>query len=235
MTSWAVCLPAAAVSALGPLRKRSEVEVCQIEDSIWLRCSQADERLLLELRSLPGIRFKVLDDKQLLPADARVPDGYLPEEHWMRLPDWLSVELPAAGFTGRLGDRSSLRLVRGGKEAKANVLATKWERWRKYALAAPASRLTPLAFALNGHGTVVLRGEPLPPLIGERFVELEGVAAPAGWQWQPAVDAYVVCELLALKPGDLALLREDGWQRLEAGDFVQATRSAVRLSEPSED
>jgi MoxR-vWA-beta-propeller ternary system domain bpX2 len=66
---------------------------------------------------------------------------------------------------------------------------------------------------------------------GRFFVEQEGVAVPAGWRWEPAVDAAVLRRLCNLGPGDLALLDQDGtFDLVPAGQFVRASRSAVRLS-----
>jgi hypothetical protein len=74
-----------------------------------------------------------------------------------------------------------------------------------------------------------VRGQPLPPLSGERFVECEGVAIPAGWHWSPNVEAVVLRELLCLTAGDVALLHVSGdYELVAAANFVQATRSAVR-------
>jgi len=81
------------------------------------------------------------------------------------------------------------------------------------------------------HCAVVIRGTPLPPLAGARFVDRGGVAVPAGWTWSPAVDAPTLRRLLQLEKGDLTLWTLDGpWQRIAADDFARAGRSAIRAT-----
>ena len=78
---------------------------------------------------------------------------------------------------------------------------------------------------------MIVRGTPLPPLPGERWVECEGIATPAGWRWSPAVEAAIVRAVFGLQPGDLALWQTDGtWQRVRAAEFTAASRAAVRAT-----
>jgi hypothetical protein len=103
--------------------------------------------------------------------------------------------------------------------------------WRDYAVAAPQIRLNCLSFAASDDSQALVRGEPLPPLPGTRFVEVSGVAVPLGWTWWPAVDAEVVRQALGFAEYDLALFTSAGeCELIVADDFVRATRSAVRLT-----
>ena len=78
---------------------------------------------------------------------------------------------------------------------------------------------------------MIVRGEPLPPLPGQRWVDREGIAVPAGWRWSPPVEAAIVRAVFGLEPGDFALWQTDGtWQRIRAADFTPASRAAVRAS-----
>ena len=80
-------------------------------------------------------------------------------------------------------------------------------------------------------GRVAVCGQPLPPLPGQRWVEREGIAVPAGWHWSPPVEATVVRAVFGLQAGDFALWQTDGtWQRIRAADFLPAGRAAVRAS-----
>jgi hypothetical protein len=124
---------------------------------------------------------------------------------------------------------TQLRLVRSTEEREPGLLLTTLEDWIGFALSAPEVRLRPLQFAMNETGQVLVRGEPLPPLRGRRFVAHGNIAAPAGFAWQPAVSATVLARLLAVGDNDLALLYEDGtFCRVQAEQFVQASRAAVR-------
>ena len=108
-------------------------------------------------------------------------------------------------------------LVRSSRPEKASVLLTSIDRWEAYAVQAPQVRLDRWQFAVAEDGRVLVRGGPLPPLPGGRWVDRKGIAVPAGWQWSPPVEASTVRTVFSLEPGDLALWQPDGtWQRIRA-------------------
>lgn len=227
--SWTVRISIADACTLARLRGKHGLEICFREDTIWLRGTEMHEDLDRRLRALPGDRYEVLPDRQLVRGGCRVPKGYLPEGSWIALSDAVCVELDPPALGAEYDSKVHLRLVRGGPTRSANLLLTAAETWTAYAERASEARLQQLAFAASETGTVLIRGVPLPPLSGARLVEDRGIAVPCGWTWTPRVDADVLRELFQLESGDLALLREDGaWEHLRADDFVRATRSAAR-------
>jgi hypothetical protein len=234
--AWAVRIDAADAASLGTLRCRSGLEVLERDEAVWLRGpapeEHLDEELDLALRCLPGAeRFSVGDDGQLVPHGRRVPQGRLPEGLWERLSDWLAVALPAAALAGECPAAGMLQIVRATRVLDSNVLMASRSDWLRFGATAAQVRLAPLAFAAGEDGLVVIRGTPLPPIRGTRYVESEGVAVEAGWTWSPPLDAAVLRAALGLADGDLALLHRDGsWDRLRADDFVHASRSAIRLT-----
>jgi hypothetical protein len=181
---------------------------------------------------LPGAqRFAVQADGALIPDSARLPRGKLPEVDWQPLSAWISLAPQPAAFAGELRRRAALRLVRTGQEESACVLLTPWAEWQAYALSASALRLRPLRFAVCDDGRTLLRGNPLPPLLGERYVEHGGIAVPCGWSLAPALDPPIIRELLGIPAADLALFKEDiSWEWIRAERFVSATRSSVRAT-----
>lgn len=229
--NWTVALPLEEATWLGPLRCRSEIEVCPQSETVWLRGPAGDDEMELKLRALPGKRFEILPDNQLVPHGATVPSGYCPTGPWLSLRKWMTLSMPTAAMSGTIGGKLELQLVRGGPVGEANVLRTTAELWGRYASEAPQVRLEALAFAVSELGHILVRGKPLPPLAGERFVLEEGIAIPAGYTWLPTLDGEVMRAALSLPPGDLALFQPDGaWDRVRGEDFVRATRSAARLS-----
>lgn len=229
---WAVCLPREVVAALGRLRRVLGLRVCDGGGAVWLQGDNLDETLALRLRALPGARrYAVLDTGQLIEAGTRVPCGRLPDGPWPTLPAWLEVHLDPAALAGGVSARLPVCLVRSAVVLGENVLLAALAEWTAYASSAPQLRLERWSFAVNNAGMVVVRGEPAPSIPGQRFVEREGVAVPAGWAWEPAVDAVVLRELLGLQTNDLALLHPDGaWEHVPADGFTRASRSAIRLS-----
>jgi hypothetical protein len=233
--TWAVRLPAARAAALGALRLADGVRVLPAPGELWLGGDDCDDALGLKLAALPeALRFGVLPDGQLVRPGERVPSGNLPHGEWQALRQWLKVAAPVASLAGEPPPPTAIRLVRGGAAREPNVLVAAGQRWLDYATSAPRVRLQRWSFALDGSGgglRVVVRGAPLPPIPGQALVEACGVAVPAGYTWDPPLDAEVLRDALQLAGGDLALLFADGThERIAAEQFVQATRSAVRLS-----
>jgi len=232
VNAWTACLPIEHARALGSLRLHAGIEACEHDGQLWLRGSALDEKLELQLRGVPGAdRFEVQTDGQLLRPQSRVPTGRMPSGPWTPLARWLSVEIPCTLWPGGAERSVSLRLVRSPCEEEAHVLVLEIKHWLDYCTRAPQVRLNCWQFALRADGRVVVRGLPMPPLPGERCTERDGVAVPVGWTFEPTIDAAVLQGRLVLEPGDLALFAADGsWEWLRAGDFVRATRSAVRAS-----
>jgi hypothetical protein len=76
---------------------------------------------------------------------------------------------------------------------------------------------------------VLVKGTPLPPLPGQRFVLYQGVAVPAGFAWQPAVSAEVVIQRFNVSGDALVLWNaDDTITRLHQEQLIPVTRSAVR-------
>jgi hypothetical protein len=229
---WAVCIRRSDADSLGRLWRIAGIKVCEDEGNVWLRGCNVDEITDNLLRTLPSIeRFTVLPDRQLIASGNTVPKGFLPEGTWTDLREWMSIRLPTAGFGGDCTNQVALRLIRCHIPLEPNLLVTTWTIWSDYTKEAAQIRLDPLSFAMTTGERVAVRGTPLPPIRGHRFVQQQGVATPVGWTWTPSVDPDVVRESLRLETNDLALLHTNGeWDHILADDFVQASRSAVRIS-----
>ncbi len=218
-------------ASLGRLRRRAGVEVGVCEDTVWVRVANPSDELDRELRTLPGMRFNVLPDQQLVQFGGLTPTGYLPNISWTDLATWMQVAISPPAFGGAAPDRLAVQMVRGGVASEANVLLTSVGAWRDYALTAPQVRLDVLSFAISDDGQTVIRGTPSPPIAGVRYVEQRGIAAEAGWTWRPHVDADVLAAVIQLEGDDLALLHADGsWDLIHETDFARASRSAARQS-----
>jgi hypothetical protein len=228
--AWAVALPREDAGCAASLRLEPGIEVCEAEDAIWLRGRDLGEKLAHQLRLLPGARrYAVWDDGQLQAVGTTAPKGHLPQGPWLAINRWLQLELPRAGWPSVAPATVRLSVVRSSDAHDATLLITTLDAWLAYGSTAPQLRLERLAFAMNDAGRVVVLGSPLPPLRGQRWVDRDGIATPAGWTWEPAVDPDVLRDLFALEPNDLALLHTDGtWEHILADNLVRATRSAIR-------
>jgi hypothetical protein len=238
---WAAVLPKAFAAFLGPLRLADGIEVCEQPESVWLRGGDLGS-VNSQLSCLPEARrFRCLADGQLIAVDHLVPSDVLPRGEWTPLSKWLACTIPPTAWPGSTPAGVRLRLVRASTPVEPSLLLLPLRDWQIYVATAPQVRLDRLSFALDSAGRVLVRGKPLPPLDGQRFVEFEGIAVPVGWHWQPAVDAATLRALFGLdtpcedrreQQGDVTLLTSPdcAWERVPAQAFAQVTRSAVRLS-----
>jgi hypothetical protein len=246
-SQWTIRLALTDAESLAPLRLTRGIEVAEKEPFIWIRGASNDEKLERLLRALPAVaRYEVSSGNRLRNLESRIPSETLPALNWESVSTWLRVQMPASprpegpltptlspsdGERGR--DPSlrtvSIRIVRSAEERPIDLLVTNLAEWHEFAINAPEVRLRHLRFAADAAGNIVVRGKPLPPLPGRQFVVNANVAVQAGFTWEPAVSAEVLARRLGLSTDALALLHEDGtFSRIEAEQFVPATRSAVR-------
>jgi len=227
---WAVSLPSVTANPAVALRLVPGIEVHQGADRFWLRGPWCDESLDMRLRSLPdALRFDVLPDGRLRPWNSRLPAGRIPDGPWQAIREWFPVELPVARLVGRGPRRITVSLVPSSRFQPANLMVTNAADWISFATMAPKLRLDRLTFAASGDGRIVIRGEPLPPLRGQRYQEVSRIAIPCGWERPAGIDPATVRQALDLDSSDLALFSTTGtWERIAGDEFVRATRSAAR-------
>ncbi|HEX5104438.1 MAG TPA: hypothetical protein VFV87_11535 [Pirellulaceae bacterium] len=241
---WALLVPRESAAGLARLRRIPALAVSEAGEGIWLRGNALDESLERELKRIPGgERFAALDDGQLVPEGCLVPLGRLPGEGWVLLADWLQVSLPMVKLVERknvvvrsanerpFAERkaTNLSLVPTGDAREPTLLETSLSSLTQYVATAPQWRIERWTFAATADGRAIVRGTPLAPIPGTQWVEVEGVATPAGFTWSPPVDAEVVRQVLQLAKDEVALLRPDGtWDRIAPDQWVRASRSALR-------
>jgi hypothetical protein len=233
--AWAARLPRESSRAAAGLRLRTDLLVADAAEHLWLRGETLSPELELELRKISGAeRFDCADGGALTPRGARVPTLSLPPDlAWQKPDEFFRVTPQPASLAGEVSKRATLRVVRDprSREREANVLVASLRVWVQYASTAPLVRLRPLRFAASADGCALVRGTPLPPLAGRRYVEHQGVALPSGFAFSPAIDAAGVRALLGTDPQSLALFDEDGtYERIEADQFMAVSRSAARAT-----
>ena len=231
--SWAICIAREDGLSLVDLRFAPGVEVAEEGATIWLRGQRGDERLAKNIAALPAReRYEWLTNHQLRRIDDRIPSARFPEVRWQPLEAWLRVEIPTSALPANAPAPISLRLVRSADERIPELLLTSLDELKRFVANAAQVRLERLRFAVSADGDVLVRGLPLPPLPGTRFVIHGGVAVPAGFSWEPAVDAGLLTRRLGVAADALVIWNEDGSvTRLHSEQFVPLSRSAVRATE----
>jgi hypothetical protein len=227
---WLICLARQDAAALATVRLTPGLEVAETEEHVWVRGHKPDERVAAQLKGLPALhRYEVTQDNYLRRIDERIPRQPLPQFKWQPLQHWLQVKCAPAALPAQAPDRSLIVLVRSFDERAPDLLLVSLNTWLAFAEVASEVRLQRLSFAANDRGEVLVRGQPLPPLPGERYVLLENIAVPAGYRWEPAVAAGVVAHCFGVPASSIALWRDDGTvEQISAEQFIPATRSAAR-------
>jgi hypothetical protein len=232
-TPWAICISREHGLSLAALRLGSGIEVGEHGHQLWLRGRHCDEILERKLSALPASgRYEWLSPTQIRMLNQRIPAGVLPDLQWQSLDGWLRVEIPASALPANPPATIALRLVRSASERDPELLLTTVEDLARFVASAAQVRLAGLQFAVEADGDVLVRGSPLPPLPGQRFVLHGGVAVPAGFAWEPAVDANVLTRRFGVSGDALVVWNGDGSiTRLHSEQFVPLTRSALRVTQ----
>ena len=230
---WAIYLAREDAAAIGALRLSSGVEVGDVGALIWLRGKSSDERLGTKLAALPAReRYEWLASNQLRQIHQRIPGARLPDVRWQPLEAWLQIEIPASAMPADAPRPIQLRLVRDARERTPDLLLTNLDELTRFAKTAAQVRLGHLQFAASNTGDALVRGTPLPPLPGRRFVVCGGVAVPVGFSWTPLVGEDVLARRFAVSGGALVVWNEDGSiSRLHEEQFVPLSRSALRATQ----
>jgi len=231
-TGWAACLSNGRASDVAGLRLFAEIDFAEVGGVYWVRGKRLDDVLEHELRKVPGLeRFELLDNERLRPVGSRIPDRVLPRVNWRSLRDCSLIKLPLAALCGENTQKVSLVLVRTAEEQPTTALLVRQDDWVEFATIAALVRLERLRFAAAESRDVLVIGNPLPAIAGHRYAGSNGVLAPCGFTWSPAVDANVLRQLFQLNAGDFALLAEDNTHQVIRGEqFVPASRSAARIT-----
>lgn len=230
---WAICIALEDAASLSPLRQITGIEVGEDGANIWLRGKQGVEKLDAKLAALPArARYEWLNSNQLRQIDKRIPGGRLPAVQWQPLDAWLQVRIPAAAMAGEQPSRVALRLVRSACEQEPDLLLADLDDMVRFASTAARVRLERLQFAANGNGKVLMRGRPLPPVPGQRFVLHGRIAVPAGFSWEPHVAPAVLARRFSVSDDALVVWSEDQTMtRLHGEQFVPLSRSALRATQ----
>jgi hypothetical protein len=234
---WCTKMARAEAISLGPLRLVPGIFVLVDRESLWIRGDGSDESVDLLLRKLPATRFHVVEGNKLLEPGKRIPRGVLPGGEWVAIADWLKPVAQTAALPGTAPAKTSLTWGFSDRVEEARILRTDPETFRAWALRVANVRLQGLRFAVSEAGSVLVWGQPLPPIPGRRFVERDAVAWPCGMACEPAVDAKILRRITCAADGDhaddLILFNDDGsFTAIPATAFVAVTRAAVRVSLP---
>jgi hypothetical protein len=238
---WITSIPIGQSDCLHTWAHSANVELSLKDDIVWMRGKAESEEALTEvdqrLRAIPGAeRFQVVDTNLLRPIDSRLPTCAYPDGPWKPAAAMLCVQLPPSGLGSPTPSAVTFRTTRGATVAanstlSPSILECNFAEFSQWAITSSEARLGALAFACNESGRTIVRGNPLPPVAGTRWIEYDHVAVRVGHSWQPPVSVQTLNQALETSSNAIHFLEADGRVRvLSHSVFVMAMRSSVRLT-----
>lgn len=219
-------------AALGSIRCLPGLSIAVDSNSIWLKgvydLSTMDNRL----KQLPVKNIYIVDEQNnLFLPGSLTPVEILQQMHWQPLPAFIKVTLPSSALPGKTNELLKIKLIRSAKMNEGSALLTNLSVWKTYAETAPAVRLSSLKFALSENNEVLIMGQPLPSLPGREYWMTNNLLLPCGYDFEIPLVAEFMNKKGNAANDKIIIFNEDGtWHKIEKTFFVEAKRSAVRLT-----
>lgn len=227
---WVARLAIGDALAAARLRTLKGVDVAADADQLWLRGNALTDALRRAVEEVGPVEFYRVDKEGLLIArDDRLPSARLPQIEWTPISLFFRPSLPRSVLAATISDRVILRLKPSAHARDANALLTTRQHLEEWIERAPDTRMRPLRYAVHAEQALVI-GQPLPSLPGTRCYLTDGLCVPCGFELSPVADTGSLRAVLKLNDGEVALFDESGWHRIASEDFVQVSRSSVRLT-----
>ncbi|MFC0513869.1 hypothetical protein ACFFGT_06650 [Mucilaginibacter angelicae] len=217
---------------LGAVRGIPGLKAATDEGNIWLRGITPAAKPDTLLASLPVVQSYVLDaEDRLFPAGSLTPTGKLKPLHWQPIKAFIPVKMPVSAMPGTAPAKIQLQLSRSGQVQEPFALLVSLDDWKAYAETAPLTRLGRLQFAVSPSGNTLITGSPLPLLKGKGHWQNGQMLLPLGFDFDPPAIASLIADALGADNNHYILFDSDGgYEYIPIADFVQVTRSAVRLT-----
>lgn len=232
MKELVLVLEARYLESLGAVRGITGLKAALDEGEIWLRGIVPAAKPDVLLTSLPITHSYALDEYgRLFPAGGITPIGKLKQLNWQPIKAFMPVTMPVSAMPGVVPGEIELKLSRSAQVHEPFAILVNLEDWKNYAETAPLTRLGRLQFAVSSSGDTLVTGSPLPLLQGRAYWQNGQMLLPLGFDFDPPVIASLIAD--ALNAGNDHYLLFDsggGYENISITNFVQATRSAVRLT-----
>ncbi len=208
----------------------STARVCVTNDCAWVRFSAVDESMRRRELTLPGKRYRLIENGWLIPDGGRVAELKLPELDWSAPESLVELVSPTAAFAGQIAmdDLPPLQLIAGGVERPAAAGLFAFDELATWVETAAMVRLQRLVYCISNDLCLVI-GEPLPPIACQYLCQQGQVLTPAGMAWQPAIEVSTVLDLFDVKGDEWLLwIKTEQWSVIAPSVLMPLRRSSVR-------
>lgn len=226
----AALLPVAGLAVLAGQRCRDDVLILVDGGRAWLTWPAGDRQIWEALLGAAGAEFFESREGHWYQLDHRMPRFDVPPPGEPRRLDAMILPTAVHSVRGAVvaRTRAALELVPSSRPRPVSAIRLPLAEIVAWAEAAPSAALSALRGAV-GRGRVLVRGECLPPLAGERFWG-ERVLAPLGLVPAPGVAETALREAAGVSLNELLVLTREGAEAIAESAFEQLSRARLRLA-----
>ena len=221
-------IPTSALHLLGRLRAYASVQVRGGKGHVWVRWDEAGYEILRTLLPVQGALFFERMDSNWHQCGQSLPAFDIPEDGFVPLATAL---VPGPQKTFAVADepapRVMLALKRSTVTQPTTALLSNVKILAAWIELAPTREIEGLESA-RCENLVLLTGQRLPPVAGERFWG-ERLLCPLGWAPDPALPESALLEALGVGDGELVLMRGAELEVIPRDAFRALTRASARL------
>ena len=223
-------LPVGVLPALAPLRATPDLRALVRGEELWLFWPQGEPELVRAILALDGAELFCPREGSWHRPGMHLPSFGLPDEGESRPLSSLLTPAPAEPIapTSEGWMPVPMRLVPCDVPRPCALMRLTLAELARWADGATGQQLASLS-AAHDRGVVLLRGDRLPPLVGERFWGGR-VLSPLGRRPQPDLGEEVIASALRLEAGELAVVTDEGAEIIPLAAFAPLTRAGVRLA-----
>lgn len=221
-------IPTAALPLIGGLRAYASVQVRGDGARVWVRWDEAGFEILRALLPVQGAEFFERLERQWHICGHSLPAFDVPGDGFRPLASVLTAgRVQVVADAGVAFPKVVLALKRSNQPRDPAAMLCTVKALVAWADMAPTARITALSAARNGE-LVLLMGQPLPVIEGERFWG-ERLLCPLGWAPDPALPEESLLQPTGAGPDELALLRPGSIEIIPRGALRGLTRASARL------
>lgn len=233
MKEWIFVLDEKDKEALGSVRTLPALQAARNGATIWLRGFDVNTKVDIKIKQLPLVATYLLDhENRLFLQDTVTPKQLLPELNWIEISKFITVEAATSAMPGKTDEKISIQLVSTQNAQQGEAIITSITNLKQYAETAPQSRLSALKFAVNESGDTLITGTPLPPIPGREYWRNNGLLVPCGFDFEiPIASSLFAQSINPLGIYEIVFAPDGQWQKITKENFIQGTRSAIRLTQ----
>ncbi len=220
---------------LSDIRLYSNVQVATNNNLVWVKGIISDQENDTQIKKIPFKNIYTIDkDSNLFNLGSLTPIDKLKVLDWITIDKFINLEFPSSLMAGRVKETHHVKLIKSDKVQTGNAMITDFEIWNNYAQNASEIRLNKLIFAVSKSNQVIIIGQPLPPIQGLEYWLNNDLLIPAGYDFEIPILANLIFEKLNIKNSSYILFDTNNqWQKIFKENFVNASRSAIRLTSQS--